>query len=91
MASSNVPGGSAVAMVENIAEGHLLVTERAFGDLSATELDQLTFALEGRLRDLRAERPAADQAAALAERNRRIQRLGAARAMLAAYRRQRHR
>lgn len=91
MSDGDVPGSSVETMAESIAQGQLLVTERAFDELSAAELDQLTFALERRLRDLRAQQPSEDQPAALTDRNRRVQRLNAARAMLTAYRRQQRR
>jgi len=89
MAASNVPGGSSYAMVESIVEGHLLVTERTFARLKPSELDQLTFEIEKRLRGLRALQPGLEDSQALQERNRKLQRLNSARAMLSAYRRQR--
>lgn len=88
MTSSNVPGGSAAALVTSIVDGRLLVTERTFAPLESAELDQLTFELEHQLRDLRALQPDEDDPEALRERNRRVQRLNTARAMLSAYRRQ---
>lgn len=89
MAASNVPGGSAFAMVESIVEGHLLVTERTFARLKSSELDRLTFEIERRLRALRSTQPDLEDSLALQRRNRRLQRLNTARAMLAAFRRQR--
>lgn len=89
MAASNVPGGSTFAMVESIVGGHLLVTERTFARLRSSELDQLTFEIEKRLRALRGSSPDLEDQPALQARNRRLQRLNTARAMLAAFRRQR--
>ncbi len=89
MVASNVPGGSTFAMMESIVEGHLLVTERTFAHLSASELDQVTFEIETRLRTLRATQPGLEDQPALKARNRQLQRLNTARAMLSAFRRQR--
>lgn len=80
-------GGSAYAMVEQVAGGYLLVTERTFRRLVRGELDQLGFELEKKLRSVRGEQPALDDMDAVRLRNRAIQRLNAARMMLQTYRR----
>jgi len=74
--------GSAFAMVRDIAEGYLLVTERTFRQLNRSDLDQLHFELERHLRELRGEHKAADDVPGLQQRNRKIQRVNSAAAML---------
>ncbi|RMH21956.1 MAG: hypothetical protein D6696_04425 [Acidobacteria bacterium] len=85
----NFPGGSAFAMVAQITEGYLLVTERTFRRLAPPELEQLAFEIDKRLRGLRSESPPLEDVAALKARNRRLQRLNGARLMLQTYRRRR--
>jgi len=68
-------GGSAWAMAKDIAEGHVLVTERVVRRLSRGELDQLTHEVDRKLRELRSESPDLDDTQALQHRNRRILRL----------------
>ncbi len=82
------PGGSAWAMVRDISEGYVLVTSRTFVRLRPDELDQLTFELERRLREVRGEQPPLDETAELQVRNRRISRLVGAQRMLQAHRMQ---
>ncbi|MGH9465416.1 MAG: hypothetical protein ACRD0X_07185 [Thermoanaerobaculia bacterium] len=76
------PGGSAWAMVRDISEGYLLVTERSFVRLQRGELDQLTFELDRRLREVRGEQPPLDATAELQLRHRRISRLVGAQRIL---------
>jgi hypothetical protein len=76
------PGGSAWAMVREVAEGYLLVTERTFVRLTAEELNQITFELDRRLREVRGEQPPLDATAELQLRNRRISRLVGAQRIL---------
>ncbi len=85
------PGGSAWAMVRDISEGYLLVTERTFVRLRAEEIEQLTFELDRRLREVRGEQPALDATAELQLRNRRISRLVGAQRILQVARTRRRR
>lgn len=80
------PGGSAYAMVRDMAEGYLLVTERTFKMMSRVELDQLTFEIDRHLRELRGEQPALDDLAAIQLRQRRMQRLNSSLMMVRSYR-----
>lgn len=86
---ANFPGGSAYAMVRDVAEGFLLVTDRTFQRLQPTELDQLGFELERHLRELRGEQPALDDLLAIQQKNRRIQRLTGCLMMMRSYRQRR--
>jgi hypothetical protein len=80
------PGGSAYAMVREIAEGYFLVPERSFTRFAPPELDQMRFELDRHLREIRGEQPPLDDVGALRLRNRRIQRLNGAQMILSAYR-----
>ena len=71
-------GGSAWAMTRDIAEGHVLVTERVLRRLSGPQVEQLRFELERKLRELRGQPLDLADHKALLERNRRIQRLNGA-------------
>lgn len=62
-------------MAKDIAEGHVLPTERVIRRLNRAELDKLVHEVDRKLRELRGETPDADDTAALQLRNRRIQRL----------------
>ena len=86
----NYPGGSAYAMVQQIGNGHLLVTERTFKRLSRGELDQLSFEIEKLLREIRGDPPPpVDDTQAIQQRNRKLQRLNSCRMMLQTYRQRR--
>lgn len=74
----NFPGGSAYAMARDIGEGFLLVTDRTYARLLATELQQLAFEIDRALREVRGQQPPLDDQAALQQRNRKIQRLNGA-------------
>ncbi len=76
------PGGSAWAMVRDVAEGYVLVTERTFLRLTAEELNQITFELDRRLREARGEQPPLDATAEQQLRHRRISRLVGAQRIL---------
>ena len=89
MAMGNFTGGSAYAMVQQIADGFLLVTERTFIRLGRGELDKLGFELDKVLREVRGEQPALEDLAAVRKRNRKIQRLNTCRMMLRTYRQRR--
>ena len=79
-------GGSAFGMVQQIAEGYLLVSERTFRRYRRPDLDQLSFELQKRLRGIRCEPASQDDNDALRQRNRRLQRLTSAGSMLRSYR-----
>jgi hypothetical protein len=78
--------GSAFAMVRDIADGYLLVTERTFRQMNRADLDQMTFELERHVRELRGEHCAPDDVAGNQQRNRKIQRVNSATVMLRATR-----
>jgi hypothetical protein len=80
------PGGSAWAMVRDVAEGFTQVTERSFRTLSRGDLDQLGFEIERYLRELRGDQPGTGDTPAIQLRQRRMQRLNAAATMLRGYR-----
>jgi len=80
------PGGSAYAMARDVAEGYLLVTERMFKTMTRSELDQVTFEIDRHLRELRGEQPPLDDTPALQQRQRRMQRLNSALAVVRGYR-----
>lgn len=80
------PGGSAYAMVRDVASGHLMVTERTLKNLDRPDLATLSFELERHLREIRAEQPPLEDTTAVQQRNRRIQRINAAHMILRSYR-----
>ena len=80
------PGGSAYAMARDVAEGFLLVTERVFKTMSRSELDQVTFEIDRHLRELRGDQPPLDDIPALQQRQRRMQRLNSALAVIRSFR-----
>lgn len=80
------PGGSAWAMVRDVAEGYLLLTERSFRQFDRADLDKLQFELDRKLRELRGEQAPLDDLSAIQLRNRRLQRLQTAVMMTQAYR-----
>ncbi|MBP9825795.1 MAG: hypothetical protein KBF21_16330, partial [Thermoanaerobaculia bacterium] len=75
-------GGSAYAMAKDIADGYLMVTERTYQRFESAQLDQLAFELERAQRDIRGVLSAADDIATVQQRNRKLQRLTQAIAML---------
>jgi hypothetical protein len=83
---AHFPGGSAWAMVRDIAEGFILLTERSFRSFGPPELERFQFELDRRLRDVRGEQPDLSDLGAIQQRNRRLQRLQTAQVMLQAYR-----
>ena len=85
----NFIGGSAQAMVRQVSEGYLLVTERNFKRLQRGDLDQLAFEIEKLLREIRGDQPDLEDREAIQIRNRRIQRLNTCRMMLRTYRQRR--
>lgn len=79
---ANFPGGSAWAMVREVALGHFLVTERTFQPFNRGQLEKLSFELDRLLREIRSEQPPLDDTRAVQDRNRRIQRLNTANMIL---------
>ncbi len=79
-------GGSAFAMVQQMASGVLLVTERTLRRMNRPDLDKLTFELERMLRTIRSHPAPLDDSLAIQKRNRTIQRLNTGRMMVQAYR-----
>ena len=76
------PGGSAYAMVRDIADGHLLMTERHLQRMEPSDLEQLRFELDRHMREIRGDQPSLEDLPAVQSRNRRIQRLNTARLIL---------
>lgn len=83
---ANFPGGSAYAMVRDIAAGHYLLTERSFGRLDRPDLDKLRFELDRHLREVRGDQPQIDDLPAVRSRHQRMQRLNTALVVLNSYR-----
>lgn len=84
-------GGSAYSMVQQVAGGFLLVTERHFKRMSPADLGQLTTEIEKVLREVRGQQAAQDDVQAIRDRNRKLQRLNSCRTMLQSYRLKRRR
>ena len=80
------PGGSAYAMVRDISEGFLLVTERTFRLFGRPDLDQLTMEFDRLLRELRAEQPGLDEHAEQQKKQRKLQRVNTALVVMRAFR-----
>ncbi len=72
---SHFVGGSAPAMVRQIAEGYTLVSAVSLKKFTVAELEQLRFEIERRLRDIRGEPMDLEDVPAIQQRNRRISRL----------------
>lgn len=83
---ASFPGGSAYAMVRDIAEGYFLVTERSFMRLGKGDLQQIQFEIDRHMREIRGDQPSLDDLPAIQKRNRRIQRLNTALMVLRSYR-----
>ena len=69
-------------MAKDIADGYLMVTERTYQRFESAQLDQLAFELERSQRDIRGVLSATDDMATIQQRNRKLQRLTQAIAML---------
>ena len=80
------PGGSAYAMVREIADGYFLVTERSFIRFPPADLDKVRFEIDRLLREIRGDQLSLDDVTVFRMRNRRIQRLTGAAMILGAYR-----
>jgi hypothetical protein len=83
---SAFPGGSAFAMVNQVADGFMLVTERTFKRMDRPDLDKLGFEIEKLLREIRGNQPDLEDIPEIQKRARRVQRLNTCRMMLRAYR-----
>ncbi|HEX2251736.1 MAG TPA: hypothetical protein VHQ65_00540 [Thermoanaerobaculia bacterium] len=79
------PGGSAYAMVRDIADGHVLMTERHLQRMAAPDLEQLRFELDRHMREIRGDQPSLEDLPAVQNRNRRIQRINTALMVLRSY------
>jgi hypothetical protein len=88
-AVASFPGGSAYAMVRDIAEGYFLVTERTFARFDRGDLGQLQFEIDRHMREVRGDQPALDDMGAIQKRNRKIQRLNTALVVLRSYQQRR--
>lgn len=86
---ASFPGGSAYAMVRDIAEGYFLVTERTFTRFDRGDLGQIQFEIDRYMREVRGDQPALDDMAAIQKRNRKIQRLNTALVVLRSYQQRR--
>jgi len=82
---ASVPGGSAYAMVRDIAEGYFLVTERTFARFERGELGKIQFEIDRHMREVRGDQPPLDDMQAIQKRNRKIQRLNTALMVLRSY------
>jgi len=80
------PGGSAWAMARDVGDGYVLVNERTFARMSSSDMDKIGFELERRLREIRGSQPDQSDGSALLLRNRRLQRVAHAKAVLDGYR-----
>ena len=66
--------GSAYAMSRDIANGHIMMTDRSFRRLTDAEIGQLSFEVERYTRELRAE-PHGEDILKVRERNQKLSRL----------------
>jgi len=80
------PGGSAYAMVRDISEGYLSVTERSFKLFTRPDIDQLSMEFDRLLRELRAEQTTLDDHAEMQKKQRKLQRVNTALVVMRAYR-----
>ncbi|HEX3531207.1 MAG TPA: hypothetical protein VGK45_18395 [Thermoanaerobaculia bacterium] len=80
------PGGSAYAMVRDISEGYLSVTERSFKLFTRPDIDQLSMEFDRLLRELRAEQTSLDDHAEMQKKQRKLQRVNTALVVMRAYR-----
>lgn len=76
------PGGSAWAMIRDLAGGYISPTTHTFVRLKPAELAQVAMELERKLRTVRAQLIDLDDIDALKLRNRQLLRLTSARRML---------
>jgi hypothetical protein len=77
-------GGSAYNMVRDIADGFILATERTFRNYGPRELGEFTFEANRLLTEVRADQPSLSDSMAIQKRQRRMQRLTQAIAIVSA-------
>jgi len=82
----NFLGGSAYGMANQITDGYIIVSPRTFQRLQRAELDKLSFEMDKRLREVRADQPDIDDLKAVQGKNRKMMRLTGALRMLKSYR-----
>ncbi len=82
IAAMTFQGGSAWAMVREIADGYILVTSRTFMRMTPRDVQTLTRELERRVREIRGEQPSLEDTSAVQLRQRRLQRLKGAQIVL---------
>jgi len=80
------PGGSAYAIVRDISEGYLSVTERSFKLFTRPDIDQLSMEFDRLLRELRAEQTTLDDHVEMQKKQRKLQRVNTALVVMRAYR-----
>jgi hypothetical protein len=68
-------GGSAYSMVRDVADGFILTTERTFRNYGRKELGEFQQEANRFLQEVRADQPALTDAVAVQRRQRRMQRL----------------
>ena len=78
-------GGSAFNMARDIGEGFIQLTERTFRGMAEGEVQQLAHEAERYMRELRGESVVQEERPDLQARQRRLQRLRQAMAVLRAY------
>ncbi|MFQ5525739.1 MAG: hypothetical protein ACE5GX_05700 [Thermoanaerobaculia bacterium] len=76
-------------MARDIGDGYLLVNERTFMRMSVPDMERINFEMDRRLREIRGSQPDLSDTQALLMRNRRLQRITHAKAVLVACRRKR--
>jgi len=77
-------GGSAYNMVRDVADGYVLATERTFRNFGPKELGEFVFEANRLLTEVRADQPAQTDTMAIQKRQRRMQRLVQAIAIVSA-------
>jgi hypothetical protein len=77
-------GGSAYNMVRDIADGYVLATERTFRNFGPTELRDFVLEANRLLAEVRADQPSLNDTIAIQKRQRRMQRLMQAIAIVSA-------
>jgi hypothetical protein len=82
---SRFAGGSPWAMARDIGEGFVLVTDRSLGRMARREIEQLSFEIERRLREIRGSPSANLEHQELQRRNRSILKLTGAQRVLRAH------
>ena len=79
-------GGSAFAMVKDIADGYIIISENTFKKYQSHELQSFLFEVDKLLREVRGTVVSADDVEAVQKRNRKMQRLNQAQNIVGAFR-----